>query len=272
MNEEVGNEEHATSAITKLIASGAGATGVAAGGVAGFLVGGPAGAVAGGVTGALLQDGMKAAVGEVAERLTTRTERERVGSCLILAHELIAERLNAGQPLRDPGFFKRRERKAQQELRSEAEELLEGTFLAARDAYEERKVEMLARFYANAAFERNVDASHLNHILNLAKLLTYRQLVIIGIIGSHDLSRVRASTFRDSGALPAATIGVLYEVYQMAGLDLIVSEDSSYMMGVSDINPSLLRLQGNGGHLFNLLRPDRVPSEDQRFFYDALPL
>ena len=107
MNAEVGNEEHAASAVTRLIASGAGATGVAAGGVAGFLIGGPDGAITGGLTGALLQDGMKAAVGEVAERLTTRTERERVGSCLVLAHELIAERLNAGQPLRDPGFFKR---------------------------------------------------------------------------------------------------------------------------------------------------------------------
>jgi hypothetical protein len=216
-------------------------------------------------------DRLPDAVGEVAERLTTRTERERVGSCLVLAHELIAERLNAGQPLRDPGFFRRRERKAQQELRSEAEELLEGTFLAARDAYEERKVEMLARFYANAAFERNLDASHLNHVLNLAKLLTYRQLVIIGIIGSHDLSRVRASDFRGSTSLPAVTIGVLYEVYQMVGLDLIVSKNSSYMMGVGDINPSLLQLQGNGVHLFNLLRPEKVPSEDQRFFYDAFP-
>ncbi|OHU23363.1 hypothetical protein BKG77_06745 [Mycobacteroides chelonae] len=272
MSAEVGDEEHFESAITKLIASGAGATGAAAGGVAGFLLGGPGGAVAGGVTGALLQDGMKAAVGELAERLTTRTERERVGSCLVLAHKLIVERLNAGQPLREPSFFKRRERKAQQELRSEAEELLEGTFLAARDAYEERKVEMLARFYANAAFERNVDSSHLNHILNLAKLLTYRQLVTIGIIGSHDLTSVRASDFRGSGSLPNATIGVLYEMFQMIGLDLVVSKDSSYMMGVGDINPSLLRLQGNGAHLFNLLRPDNVSSDDQQFFYSAFPL
>ncbi|MGW0162222.1 hypothetical protein ACWDUN_23195 [Mycobacterium sp. NPDC003323] len=238
--------EGGTSAVTKLIASGAGATGVAAGGVAGFLVGGPDGAIAGGLTGALLQDGMKAAVGELAERLRTRTERERVGSCLIQAYELIAERLNDGQALRDPGFFKRRQRKDQQELRSEAEELLEGTFLAARDAYEERKVELLARFYANAAFERHVDASHLNHILNLAKWLTYRQLVIIGIVGHSDLSVVRQSDFRDSGSVSNATIGVLYEVYQMVGLELIVARDSSYMMGVADINPAQLQLQGKG--------------------------
>jgi hypothetical protein len=258
------------SAVVRLVASGSGATGVAAGGLLGFLVGGPAGAAVGGATGALLQDGMKGAVGQVAERLTTETERERVGSCLILAHELIAERLNAGQPLKESSFFRRRERRAQKDLRSQAEELLEGTFLAARDAYEERKVEMLARFYANAAFARDLDASHLNHVLSLAKLLTYRQLVIVGILGSRDLSIVRSSDFRGSGSLPAATIGVLFEIYQMVGLDLITSADTSYMLGVADINPSLLRLQGNGAHLYNLLRPEQVPAEDQQFFFDAL--
>lgn len=259
-----------TSAVEKLVTSGSGATGVAAGGVAGFLIGGPAGAAVGGAVGALLQDSMKGAVGQVAERLSTETERERVGACLLLAYELIAQRLNAGEPLRDPGFFKRRERRAQQDLRSEAEELLEGTFLAARDAYEERKVEMLARFYANAAFAQDLDPGHLNHILNLAKLLTYRQLVIIGILGSRELSAVRSSDFRDVGTLPAATVGVLYEIYQMVGLDLIASANAAYMLGLTDINPSLLRVQGNGAHLFNLLGPDQVPGEDQQFFFDAL--
>ncbi|WP_156376740.1 hypothetical protein [Yonghaparkia sp. Root332] len=257
------------SAVVQLVAAGSGATGVAAGALLGFLVGGPEGAALGGGSGALLQEGIKGAVGHIAVRLSTDMERERVGTCLILAHRLIAERLNAGTPLREPGFFSRRERRAQRQLRSEAEELLEGTFLAARDAYEERKVELLARFYANAAFATNLDPSHLNHILNLAKLLTYRQLVIVGILGSQELSRVRSLDFRGSESLPAATVGVLFELYQMVGLDLIVSADSSYIMGVADINPSLLRLQGNGVHLFQLLRPDEVPTDEQRFFFEA---
>ncbi|KQV26432.1 hypothetical protein ASC54_06005 [Yonghaparkia sp. Root332] len=62
---------------------------------------------------------------------------------------------------------------------------------------------------------------------------------------------------------------MLFELYQMVGLDLIVSADSSYIMGVADINPSLLRLQGNGVHLFQLLRPDEVPTDEQRFFFEA---
>lgn len=192
-----------------------------------------------------------------------------MGSCLLLAYELIAQRLNGGEQLREPGFFKRRERRAQQDLRSRPRNYL-GTFLAARDAYEERKIELLARFYSNAAFAHGIDASHLNHILNLAKLLTYRQLVIIGILGKLDRSEVRATDFRGGGSLPAATIGVLFEIYQMVSLDLISSTDSGYILGVADINPSLLQLQGNGAHLFNLLRPDEVPGDEKRFFFEGL--
>lgn len=258
-----------TSAVERLVASGAGASGVAAGGVIGYLIGDGAGALAGGASGALLQDGVKAAVGEVAERLTTRMERERVGACLLLAHEEITERLNGGESLREAGFFQRRERQRQKALRSEAEELLEGAFLAARDSYEERKVELLARFYASAAFTSGIDSSHLNHLLSLSKLLTYRQLVIIGAIGSRDLSAVRASDYRGGQQIAAKTIGVLYEVYQMVGLDLITSSDSSYILGLADINPSLLKLQGNGAHLYNLMRLWDTPAEDQLHFFEA---
>ena len=60
----------------------------------------------------MLQDDMKGAVGEVAERLTIEREGERVGSCLILAYELVAQRLNNGELLREPGFFQRRQRRA----------------------------------------------------------------------------------------------------------------------------------------------------------------
>lgn len=270
MDQDANGHRDDDSAIERLVSSGAGATGVAAGGLLGFLAGGPEGTLAGGAAGALLQDGMKGAVGQIAERLTTRGERERVGACLLLAYELITERLNNDEPLRETSFFKVRQRKEQKALRSEAEELLEGTFLAARDAYEERKVQLLANFYANAAFAKGISAGHLNHLLNSAKLLTYRQLVIIGILGGQTFGRVRSTDYRGIGRLPPSTMSALFEVYQMTGLGLVASFDNSYVLGISDINPSQLQLQGNGVHLFHLLRPETVPDEDKAFFFEAL--
>jgi hypothetical protein len=255
---------------TRLVASGAGAVGVGGGAVIGFLAGGPPGAFVGGAAGALLQDGMKSVVGEAAVRFTSQTEQERVGSCLILAHEKIAVRLNDGQPLRDESFFKPRTRRNNDKLRSEAEELLEGTFLAARDAYEERKVALLANFYANIAFTDEVDSSHANHLLTLAKSLTYRQLVILGIIGQlQDRSTVRDADFRHSDNLSALEVGVLYEVYQMVGLDLISSVDGAFMLGLADIKPANLTVMGNGAHLFNLLELHTVGQADRQFYFEA---
>lgn len=270
MSENLDRPTTQQTATVRLVTSGAGATGAATGAVLGFMAGGPAGALVGGAAGALLQDGMREVVGQVAERFTTQSEQERIGSCLILAHEAIATRLNNGEPLRGESFFKRRARKNNTKLRSEATELLEGTFLAARDAYEERKVALLANFYANIAFDNEIDSNHANHILSLARLLTYRQLVILGIIGRlTDFSKVRDTDFRNGGSLTVMQIGVLYEVYQMVGLELITSIDSQYIMGLSDITPSKLKLQGNGAHLVNLLRPDFVDDEDKRFYFEA---
>lgn len=259
-----------STATTRLVASGAGAAGVGGGAVLGFIAGGPPGAFVGGAAGALLQDGMKAVVGEAAVRFTSRTEQERIGSCLILAHEQIAIRLNGGQPLREESFFRPRARKANDNLRSEAEELLEGTFLAARDSYEERKVALLANFYATIAFDGAIGSAHANHLLALAKSLTYRQLTILGVIGqSSDPSAVRNADFRGTGSLTPLEIGVLYEVYQMVGLDLITSSTGEYVMGVADINPANLRLQGNGAHLFNLLVLHSIHETDRQFYFEA---
>lgn len=269
------NESEPSSAVRGLVESGAGATGVAAGAILGYLAGGasPEGTVLGGVAGAALQDGMKATAGQVAERLFAETEKERVGGCLVLAHERIVQRLNEGQRLREPRFFERRTRRANKQLRSEAEELLEGTLLAARDAYEERKVELLARFYANVAFDNSLDTGTLLHLLSLAKSLTYRQLVILGIVGLHQLAgmapNVSDSDFRDGGELSLATVGALFEIYEVVTLNLISSKSGAYILGAADINPAGLRIQGAGANLFNLLELHLVPQEDKEFFFEV---
>lgn len=260
------------SAGVKLAKSGIGATGVGGAALVGFLMGGPGGAVAGGAAGALLQDGLKHVVGQVAERFTTQTEQERIGSCLVLAYEQIAERLNEGIPLREESFFRPRQRGQNKKIRSEAEDLLEGAFLASRNAYEERKVELLARFYANIVFQHDVDSAHANYVLTLANNLTYRQLVLIGIIGSRLRSdTVRDGDFREEGRLNQLQVGVMFEIYQLVTLDLVCSVDAAYILGVADINPTRLSLQGTGIQIYNLLRPDMVDAEDQQFFFDAFP-
>ncbi|MCZ4300490.1 hypothetical protein [Microbacterium oxydans] len=261
---------NADSALSGMIQSGAGALGIAAGAAAGTVVAGPVGAVAGAAAGALLQDGMKKVAGDVATRFTAQTEQARMGSLYVLAQNQIVQRLNGGQQPRSESFFRPRERKKAKKLRSEADELLEGTFLAARKAYEERKVELLANFYTNIVFRDDIDSGHANYILSLMESLTYRQLLGILIIGTGQLANsVRARDFRGSGALDQLQIGVLFELYQLAKLDLVADSSASYILGVADINPAQLRLQGTGAQLYNLMQPAVLEFEDYGYFVNA---
>jgi len=257
-----------------MIESGAGALGIGVGATAGLLVGGPVGAVAGAAAGALLQDSMKAVAGDVAARFTAETEQERMGSVYLLAREKITERLNGGQPLRSESFFRPRERKNGKKLRSEADELLEGTFLAARKAYEERKVALLANFYTNIVFRDDIDSGHANYILSLMESLTYRQLITIFLIGNRQqtggpLALVRDKDFRGGETLDSLQVGVLYELFQLAKLDLVVDAGSGYILGVADIKPSSLQLQGTGAQLYNLMTPMSLDFDEYGYFLNA---
>lgn len=257
--------------LTRMITSGAGALGIATGAVLGTAVAGPPGAVIGATTGALLQDGMKAVAGDVAARFTAQTEQDRMGSLYVLAQNQVVERLNGGEQPRSESFFRPRERKKAKRLRSEADELLEGTFLAARKAFEERKVALLANFYTNVVFRNDLDSGHANYILSLMESLTYRQLIGIFIIGSGQLSNaVRARDFRGGGILEPLQVGVLFELYQLVKLDLVADSGSRYILGVADINPSQLRLQGTGAELFNLMAPLTLDFEEYGYFINAL--
>lgn len=260
--------------LDRMLESGAGALGIGVGASAGLLLGGPIGAVAGAAAGALLQDGMKAVAGDVAARFTAETEQERMGSLYLLAQEQIAGRLNGGQPLRSESFFKLRDRKRGKKLRSEADELLEGTFLAARKAYEERKVALLANFYTNIVFRDDIDSGHANYILSLMEPLTYRQLITIFIVGNRQqtagpLSFVRDKDFRGGETLDSLQVGVLYELFQLAKLDLVVDAGSGYILGVADIKPSSLQLQGTGAQLYNLMTPMTLDFDEYGYFLNA---
>src|SRR5690606_1948329 len=138
------------------------------------------GAAAGAAGGALIESALTTVAAEVARRYTSAQEQERLGAVLLMAQEKIARQLNQGSPLREESFFAPRVRRHNRRLRSEAAELLEGSFLAAKDAFEERELDMIATFYGNLPFNGSIDTGLANHVLRLLDQLTYRQLVIIG--------------------------------------------------------------------------------------------
>lgn len=157
-------EEH------RLLNAGVDLTGAAAGGFVGYLVGGPAGALGG----ALTTTGVVWAVKEFASRFLSRREEVRVGGVVLFAAQHLDELLREGATLRDDGFFD------DDHLgRNRGREVAEGVLLAARSAFEERKVRHLGRLLANVAVHPEVDAELASYMLGLAERMTWRQYVLI---------------------------------------------------------------------------------------------
>ncbi len=114
-------------------------------------------------------------IGDVASRVLSRREAERVNSIIARVKERIKERRNAGALLRDDGFFV-----PNQDGRTDGAEVFESVFLKAQREVEERKLRYLANVLANAAFSR-YSAEDLHVVIRVAERMTYRQFKLLAL-------------------------------------------------------------------------------------------
>ncbi len=166
--------------VERVFQTGSQIVGGSAGAALGFLTGtGPVGTA---VAGAAIAPVITQGVAEFGRRLLGRREEARVGATASLIVGRVRERLEAGELPRADGFFQPRDIG-----RPAAEEVFEGVLLKARDAYEEKKLPLFGNLYASIAFDDSISASNANHLVSLAGQLTYRQFVILSLIGEQHL-------------------------------------------------------------------------------------
>lgn len=218
----------------------------------GLAVAGPAGAIGGAAAGALIEKAFAQMGKEIKKRLLSPSEERRTGNVLSLASELIEEKMSQGEQLRDDGFFQDEGRD-----RSSAEEVLEGTLLAAQREFEERKVVYLARMYANIAFSPIISKQIADYLIKIVERLSYRQLVILHVIGGNQLVR---HTFGGKGIFQTEAyltvsgienVTIATEVFDLYRMSLLSS--SSVIFDSAGINPSALSISGYGAHLYNMM-------------------
>ncbi len=200
----------------ELIETGSDIAGAAAGGALGLL-GGPIGVAAGAVGGVVVTRTLKRVGAEIHDRVLASRQQTRAGATLAVAGDRIRVRLeNAEQPRQD-GFFE-----SDGSRRTAAEELLEGTLLTAADAYEEGKVPLLGRLYANLAFDESVSPAHANYLLRLADRLTFRQLRYVQLFGTYssDSALIDLDVARAEGDWQPAP-DVVAELNEIGNLDII---------------------------------------------------
>ena len=229
---------------------GSDSAGAAVGAGIGIAVAGPAGAVAGSVVSKVF----KRIGEEVKERFLSKKENERIETVIDLSRKEIEKKLEDGQTVRDDDFFGEGI-----DGRSSAEEILEGTLLVSQREYEEMKIPYMAKLYANIVFDKNISRAIANQILKITSEITFRQIVILKVIGLLQkmavIADIRINQARTSVS-GITNVTVASDIYDLYINSLISSK--SIIFGAANINPVDLSVSGYGVLIYNLMELDSM--------------
>lgn len=236
---------------------GGAAAGAAIGAGIGTAVAGPAGAVGGSILGTAIEKAFVWAGKEIKERCLSTAENKKIGTVYDAAKQSINEKLNSGMLLRTDDFFC-----AEIGDRSSAEEILEGTLFAAQRENEEKKLLYLSNLYANINFDDTVSRPMANQLVKIASNISYRQLVILSVIGKNHYGilnvPLRDTAFR--GFEDFGDMSIAAEIFDLYRMSLIIS--SSAILDAASFVPSLLVLNGMGQLLYSHMELFNIPQDD----------
>jgi hypothetical protein len=139
--------------------------------VAGFF--GPLGAAAG----AIVEEVWNRQVRDLEGRQFSFAERLRVEDALRSAAAQVEQCLNEGRELNADWFVSEEGRQ-----RASADEVLEGSILAAAATHEDRKAEFIGNLMGRAIFDSELSPAEILFMLQMARELSYRQLVILALV------------------------------------------------------------------------------------------
>jgi len=259
-----GDEKENNKRLRALIGQGAKIAGGAVGAALGFFAGGPAGAAALGAAGSMVSEALAHIGDDVSQRMLGPREKVRVGGVLAMSAAKIQERLDAGEQIRDDDFFDKKV-----DGRSDADEVAESILLKAQRESEEKKLQYMSNLLASIAFQPWVTVAVAQQLAKAAESLTYRQICILAAIPKMNKVALRQSNYRDQTQFQSPLLDLLYEIYDLVQRGYI-SNGGEVALGITDINPSQLELQGMGAHLFNLMGLYQMHTPGMDTIKDAL--
>lgn len=257
--------------LEELIKSGSAITGSSAGAAAGAALAGPLGVIPGAAVGAacgtLLEKGLEVVGEEFAARVLGPREEQRTGAVIIYAYNEIQERLAAGEQPRNDGFFSQPQppQTACVEIpfieRPPAYEAIEGILLAVQREHEEKKIPFFAKLLANIYFDQSIDREQSNLLVRISKRISYRQLCILSIFAHAQAFELRKEDYRESVVKDFKLISLLQEICDLWDQGMLNCSGEAHL-GLTDVNPSKMNIQGMGILLYNLMGLSRIDSKD----------
>jgi len=231
--------------------------GPAAGNAFGFLVGGIEGAALGGASGVVITRSLS----DFVNRTLSAREKARVAATTIFAIEKIKSRLEAGDTLRNDGFFEEK-----QDGKSEADEIFEGVLLKAKNEHEEKKAKIIGNIFANSAFSSSISIGQANHALRIAEGLTYRQMCLLSLITVTEGIELSDEDYGKRKKIPYETISLLQETYDLySNYGLIILNDPNIILVQNwrGMSPKKFQLSPLGERYYQLMGiEESIPDED----------
>ena len=261
------NEED-VEGIKSLIRAGSEIAGSAAGAAIGFLLAGAEGAAIGGATIPLLTRGLIEIGNDIEGRFLSKREKMRIGGVTTYAIIKIQEKLATGEKLRDDYFFQLPSlgHPACSEIliieRPPAEEVIEGILLSVQREHEEKKLPFIGNLMANILFKSNIDKMQANLMIRVSQSISYRQLCILSIFAhTEDFVLLRDRDYREEERIDFKLISLLQEICDL-WTQGILNCSGEANLGLADVNPSRMRVQGMGILLYNLMELSEIDEKD----------
>ena len=207
---------------------------------------------------------------ELAQRLLGDREQTRVGGVLSMSIHELENKLRSGQSLRTDDFF---EKATAGVDRSKADEIIEGVLKCAQSEYQEKKLQHLAYFWANACIS-DLDAGTLNYLLGLFDQLSYRQLAILAMIGLQvanretrgNLWKLREEDYTDEEVSTGSHLGfILGEIEDLRVKSCVQNDGWSATSAI----PSELSVGAQGVRLYLMFELHRIPKKE---FQDVIEI
>lgn len=237
-------------------ALGAAATGILAGPFAGAGAG-----IALGETLLRLAAVLEPTADEVLQGPLGPREQDRVVAVLGFAIRRIGDRLNAGESVREDGFFA-----ALEGHRPDAQQLLEGVLREAARSYNERRVRHLGSLYASFVFDREPPGNAF-YLLDTAQRLTYRQMVTLAVLADRDTV---LPDWEGTANLDEREPALFAEVTHLGPNRLVLRSSGQPIATIDHVNPARTVPSPLGKRLIGGLELREVPSPDKEEVTQAM--
>jgi hypothetical protein len=225
----------------------------------GSCMGGPLGAIAGVACRKLLGDLIPILKGDFENRFLSEWERERINITAAAVSERIQLNNNRGCQVRNDDFFK-----CSFSDRSTAYEIFEGTFIAAKNEHEEKKLNYYGNLVANIAFHPEIDRYHANYLLRIAERLSYSQICLLTLFqrkSNYNLS----SNFQElRKTLDHNQMIIVREIEEIKILHLLQSSEEAMFGGgpAGNITPATTELSDTGKIIHTMMNLDEIDGSE----------